>query len=81
MVLAIECREQRPLGGAMVGLDVDDVHPHIPLPEGAIFEAGVGGMVDLENEERDEFGKQLRWGLCQFCAALGQPEFALEVAP
>jgi hypothetical protein len=65
----------------MVGLDIDNVHPHIPFAEGAIFEAGVGGVVDLENEERDEFGKQPRWRAREFGAALGQTEFALEVPP
>jgi hypothetical protein len=38
-------------------------------------------VVDLENEERDEFGKQPRWRAREFGAALGQTEFALEVPP
>ena len=81
MVLTIEDREQRPLGRAMVSLDVDDVHPHIPFAEGTIFKTGVRGVVDLKNEEGDEFGKQPRRCAREFGAALGQTEFAPEVAP
>ena len=59
-ILAIERREQRPLGGVVVRLDVDDVHPDIPFAEGALVESRKGHMVDFENEERDEFGEQSR---------------------
>jgi hypothetical protein len=81
MLVAIERREQRPLCRAVVGLDVDDIHPDTPFAEGALLKAGIGRMVDLENEEGDQFSKQLRWGLRQVCATLGQAEFAFEVSP
>lgn len=81
MFLAVERREQRPLGGAMVGLDVEHVYPDIPFPKGALFKTGVGGMVDLENEKGDKFSKQQRWCLRQFSTTLGQPEFTFEVPP
>ena len=38
-------------------------------------------MVDLEDEEGDEFRKQPRWRAREFGTALGQREFAFEVAP
>lgn len=38
-------------------------------------------MVDLENEEGDDFGKQLRWCARQLRAALGQAELTLEGPP
>ena len=54
MILAVEGREQRPLSGAVISLDVDDIHPDIPFAEGALIEASVGGMIDPENEEGDD---------------------------
>jgi hypothetical protein len=81
MLLAIERREQRPLGGAEVSLDIDHIHPDIPFSEGTIFKAGVGRVLDLENKKGDELGKQLARRLCQFCAALSQLELAFEVPP
>lgn len=81
MCLAIERREQRSLGGAMVGLDVDDVYPDFPLAERRIFEPSAGRMVNLENEEGDKFRKQTCWCLRKFGAAFGEPEFALEMPP
>jgi hypothetical protein len=81
MLLAIERREQSALGGPEVCLDVDYIHPDIPLPEGALFKAGVGGVVEFQDKEGDQLGKQLARRLCQFCAALGQLELAFEVSP
>ena len=81
MLVAIERREQRPLGGAVVGLDVNDVHPDIPLAERALVKAGIGGMVGVEDEEGNQFCKQLRWGLGNVRATFRQAEFALEVSP
>jgi hypothetical protein len=79
MLVPIEGREQSPLGGAAVGLDDGDIHPNIPFAQGALLKAGVGRMIDLEDEKLDDLRKQLRWGLCRFRATLSQAEFALEV--
>ncbi len=81
MLLTIEGSEQRPLGGGMVSFDIYDVHPHIPFAEGAILKTCVRGVVDLENEKGDEFGKHPSWRARELCPALGQTEFPLEVAP
>ncbi len=81
MFLAVERREQPSLSGAMVGFDVDHVHPDIPFAERPFFEPGIGRVVDLENEERDQFCKQTCRCPRKFGAAFGQPEFALEVPP
>ena len=49
------------------------------MKQGAFLKAGIRGMVDLENEEGDEFGKEPPRGPRQLCAKLGQTEFAFEV--
>ena len=63
MFLAIERREQCRLGGSLVGFGIDDIHPDVRFAKGALLEAGEGGMVDRENEDGYNFGKQLRWCL------------------
>jgi hypothetical protein len=47
MFPAVEGGEQRPLGGAMVGLDVGHVHLDVPLAERPFFEPSVGRVVNL----------------------------------
>ena len=81
MLLVIERREQCPLGGAVVDFNIDNIYLDIPLAEGSLLKAAVGRMVDLEDEDGNEFGKQPPRRLRKFRATLGQPEFALEVAP
>ena len=55
--LAVECLEQFSLCRGMIGLNVDHVHPDIPLSEWLGFEARVGRMIDLGDEVRDQLGK------------------------
>lgn len=57
---AVESCEQFLLGDALIGLDVNDVHPDVPLAKRALFELGVGRVVNLENEERDQFCRETR---------------------
>ena len=40
----------------MVGFDIDDVHPDIPLAGGAIIEPRIGGVIDAQDEVWDQFG-------------------------
>jgi hypothetical protein len=79
--LAVEGFEQSGLGRAVVGLDIDDVHPDIPLAKGAIIEPRVRGVIDTQNEIGDQFGEQPARGPRQLGAPLGQTELALEVPP
>jgi hypothetical protein len=46
----------------MIGLYVDHVHPDIPFPEGAVTQARIGCVVDLEYKVRDQLGKQAARG-------------------
>jgi hypothetical protein len=59
MFLAIEGREQRALSSAEVDLDIDHIHPDVPFAEGSLFKAGVGGVVEFQDKERDQLFKQL----------------------
>ena len=56
--LTVECLEQGSLGRAIVSFDIDDVHPDVPFPKGAIIEARIGGVIDPQDEVWDQFGKQ-----------------------
>jgi len=79
--LTVEGFEQSGLGRAVVGLNIDDVHPDIPFPKGAIIEARIGSVINPQDEVWDQFGKQAARGVRQPGAPLGQPEFTLVVPP
>jgi len=74
MFLTVERREQRQLGGAVVGFNADHIHPDIPFTKRAPFKSGIGGVVEIENKEGDELCKQPPRSLCQIRTTLGQPE-------
>mgnify|MGYP006178099371 CR=1 FL=1 len=71
---AIEGLVQSSLSGALVSLDVDDIHPDVPFAKRPIVKARIGRVIDAEHEVWDQLGKQAPWRSYQLCTFLRQPK-------
>ena len=79
--LAIKGLVQSCLSGALVGLDVDDIHPDVPFTKRPIVKARIRRVIDAEHEVWDQLGKQAPWRTGQLSTLLRNPKRPLIMPP